>query len=129
MFAWRNAAWLGALLITLFLIYEVGHRTRQLEEEIAGIARQVEQEQETLHVLQAEWTYLTRPTRLRKLAAKHLDMRPTHHEQLVAMETIPEILRPMPVAHKPESPNARPLPARHRRAESVWEVLYTEEGR
>ena len=42
----------------------IGTEVRDLEDRLAAIHRDIAREQEALHVLRAEWSYLNRPGRL-----------------------------------------------------------------
>jgi hypothetical protein len=54
--------------------YQLKHRMLAFEDELARINRQVTAEQQAIHVLRAEWAYITQPQRLQALAGRHLDM-------------------------------------------------------
>ncbi|MEZ5691709.1 MAG: hypothetical protein R3D71_08610 [Rickettsiales bacterium] len=58
-----------------FAIYKIKYEVQSVRAEIADISKEVRKEKEALHVAAAEWAYLNRPERLRKLAAKYLDAR------------------------------------------------------
>ncbi len=45
--------------------------------------RAIVQRQDEIRALQAEWTYLNSPRRLKKLAVEVLNMRPTELNQMV----------------------------------------------
>lgn len=129
---WRNIFWIGTVLVLLLLIYEVGHRAQQLEADLQGVERQVAEERDAVHVLEAEWTYLTRPTRLQDLAARHSNLRPADHAQLIGLDLVPEPMKPLPAMVKPDSPEKpaiRPVAASGAAAPkgSLWEALHFEQ--
>ena len=71
----------GAVVVSLFTLK---YQVQELEKELAGLNRQIYENQESIHVLKAEWTYLLDPTRLRELAEKHLNMRSVQPNQVAA---------------------------------------------
>lgn len=65
-----------------FVLYSLEHSTRGTERETARIDRQMADERETMKLLAAEWSNLTQPARLQKLAEEHLELKPTNLLQL-----------------------------------------------
>ncbi len=92
----------GAVAMTLFALkYEV----QGLERELQMVNRQILADQEALHILNAEWSYLNRPSRLSGLVRRHLDLVEVKSEQIRNIDTIP--VRPVP-AIKPTPPGTAP---------------------
>lgn len=90
--------------IGLFLLkYEV----RTLEGQLAGINRDIRANQEAIHVLRAEWSYLNDPERLRELNERHLGMKPFRGEQLANIADLP--MAPPRPGDEP-APPATPTP-------------------
>lgn len=72
--------------VGLFLLkYEV----QSLEERLASVNADIRRNQESIHVLKAEWSYLNDPTRLRELNERHLSLKPYLPEQVVAIADLP----------------------------------------
>ena len=95
---WVCAA--GAAAATLFALK---HEVQRLERELQMVNRQILADQEALHILNAEWSFLNRPSRLAGLASRHLDLVQMESAQLRDIDTIP--VRPVP-AVKPVPPPA-----------------------
>lgn len=76
------------LLVSGFVLYSLEHVTRGIEREIAGYQRGIEEETENMRLLNAEWSSLTRPDRLRALAEKHLGLSTLKAQQIVKFEEI-----------------------------------------
>ncbi|MEN8723481.1 MAG: hypothetical protein ABF335_11405 [Alphaproteobacteria bacterium] len=79
---------LGAVITILALIvgtYELKYTVKDKAAKIASLEREIKLEQETIGILQTEWTYLTDPTRLESLAARHLDLEPLAASQWVVV--------------------------------------------
>lgn len=82
--------WTTAAAITAYALFYVSYRVESLEDQLASINRQILKEQETIHVLEAEWSYLNRPDRLQKLADQLLpEMQPLNSTQFVSLDDIP----------------------------------------
>jgi hypothetical protein len=76
----------GCLGVALFLVkYEVQDR----EEQLASLHREILSNQEAVHVLEAEWSYLNRPSRLEALVRRHLDLVPLDATQLGQLDLLP----------------------------------------
>ena len=98
--------------VALFLIkYEVQTR----EEQLAALQREILANQEALHVLEAEWSYLNRPDRLESLVRRHLDLVPMDTRRVGQLDRLPMRLpmpeagadaadKPQPVALTPQQP-------------------------
>lgn len=82
---------LSVVAVALALVlFSVKYRVQDLEEELARVTRQIDAERRAQHVLHAEWSYLTDPQRLRRLASRHLpDLRPITPEQLGTFADLP----------------------------------------
>ena len=58
------------LVALAYVIYEVKYQARALDEEIAGLSKEIEAERDGVAVLRAEWSLLNRPERIERLAAE-----------------------------------------------------------
>lgn len=56
----------------VFGVYLVKYQVQTLQQELASKQRELSGERESIHLLGAEWAYLTRPDRLEALQEKHL---------------------------------------------------------
>lgn len=91
-----------AVGVGLFMLkYEV----QGLEDELARLNREIRSDRAAVHVLQAEWSYMNDPARLRDLASRHLGMAPLAPDQVSTVAQLP--LRPAP---EPEAEAAPALP-------------------
>ncbi|MEK7246203.1 MAG: hypothetical protein AAB223_09315 [Pseudomonadota bacterium] len=81
----------GALSLGL---YVVKHRVIELEGRLTEINRGIARDQQAIHVLRAEWSYLNEPARLRDLASRHLGMTPATGGQFGAPMALPVRLAP-----------------------------------
>ncbi len=83
---------------TAFYSYSVAHKARQGERQIRALQAEIAEERESMKLLQAEWSFLTRPQRLEKLAAEHLRLNRVTPPQLVRLERLKARLPARPAA-------------------------------
>lgn len=106
--------------VALFLIK---HEVQTREEQLAELHRDILANQEALHVLEAEWSYLNRPDRLESLVRRHLDLVPMDTRRLGQLDRLPmrlpapdtgPLTAPEPIALTPRQPaigpSSPPLP-------------------
>ena len=98
-------------------MFHVTFKVEQLEAELKDLNRQIVKEQETIHVLKAEWHYLNRPQRLEALSAELLpSMTPLAATKITLIEDLPERLSKPHVEPPAIVPRGAPvLPASSRR--------------
>lgn len=78
-----NAFLVMVALVSGFVLYSLEHTTRGLERQIARLESDFAREQENIKFLNAEWSSLTRPDRLKALAAQYLGLQPLQSTQIV----------------------------------------------
>lgn len=71
------------------LNYALKQTVTSLEDELARLTREAYKTQESLHLLQAEWSYLNEPSRLQALVSKHLPGIPLSTAQLITYDQLP----------------------------------------
>lgn len=71
-----NSRFAAGFLIVFSIIglFFVKHNVRNMDREITKINREILKEKEAIHVLNAEWVFLTQPSKISKLASKHLSL-------------------------------------------------------
>ncbi|HLY56138.1 MAG TPA: hypothetical protein VKS60_11310 [Stellaceae bacterium] len=124
--------WLALDLLLGFALYETKYAVQRLEDDRVKIDRQIALDRDQIHVLNAEWSFLTQPDRLGRLAGKFLSLQPLTAAQLGAFDTLPlkgddpavaandrdvpisEVLKAMQIAATP--PAVQPAPATKARA-------------
>lgn len=75
--------------VAAYALYMVKFSVQNLQREVAVTKAQLAQEKEALHLLNAEWAYLNRPERLRRLADAHLDLVPLDSRRIDNLELLP----------------------------------------
>lgn len=61
-----------------------------LRQQNAALQYSIQEERLALHMLQAEWVYLSRPDRLAALAEKYLPLLPLKAKEVVAWQALPQ---------------------------------------
>ena len=72
-----------------FGLFKVKHEVQILEEELTHFHHTILTDQESIHVLNAEWSYLNRPRYLQKLNVKFLGFKPVSAERITTIEKLP----------------------------------------
>ena len=107
-----NSILVITLLGAAFVVYSLEYSIRQGERDIALAKKETRQARETIRLLDAEWSLLSRPERLQRLAIKHLKLRPMGARQMVRVNSLvsrlPERPAPDPTQTK-NDPIARML--------------------
>lgn len=57
-------------------VFHCKHQVQQLEDELSVLDKHILNAQESIHVLEAEWSYLNRPKRLQDLNDLYLHHKP-----------------------------------------------------
>jgi hypothetical protein len=110
---WMWAALAVAVGISMYL---VKYKVQDLEDKLTAKQTQIERDSSTVRVLEAEWTYLNDPGRLRRLSAQYLEFGPPISQNVVDIDALPmrgtprDEIAPTPAGEK--SPHGvPPLPA------------------
>ncbi len=94
--------WSALVFATGAALFQIAFEVDRLEEDLTALNREIVKEQEALHVLRAEWAYLTRPSRIRALSEELLpELRPPAIDQIVTVSETPEKPAP-PAAETPD---------------------------
>lgn len=79
--------WVGIAGVACVALFNITFKVEQLQDELNSLNKQILQEQKAVHVLQAEWGYLTRPERIETLAQRLLpDLQPPTALQVGTIE-------------------------------------------
>lgn len=70
-------------------LYLVKYSVQDVQRNVASLKKELASEKESLHLLHAEWAYLNRPDRLRRLADRHLDLTPIDSRQIEQVSVLP----------------------------------------
>jgi hypothetical protein len=114
--------WLGLTIVASVALYHTSDRVNALDQQLHSLNAQIDAEQESLHVLKAEWVYLANPARVEAETLRHLDLQPTAPNRVAALQNIGDLLplhngvEPAPQIRTAE---AAPAPARIQRTTPV----------
>ncbi|MEW5704707.1 MAG: hypothetical protein AB1781_09010 [Pseudomonadota bacterium] len=81
--------WLPIAASVCFGLFLAKYEVQTLEAELASLNRIILARQEEIHVLQAEWAYLSRPERIQSLSERLLDLRPVAVEHIGTAQELP----------------------------------------
>ena len=116
-----SVLWAAAVVIVGYAMFQVKYEVMQQEDQLARLNRQIADSREAVRVLNAEWSFLTQPTRLAELAKRYLALTPIGTAQLGTIAAIPLRNPPAQAAPAPPTPEtgrpAAPQPATGVRAE------------
>jgi cell division protein FtsL len=105
-----NAILVVAVLISGFALYSLEHKTRGLERQASKLKRGIDSEVENMRFLSAEWSSLTRPDRLKRLAEQHLGLTTLQAKQIVTLDELGSKLPAEPIV-KLEAQGSDPIGA------------------
>lgn len=106
-----NLFWVALAGTLGYGLYHLKHEVKALEDELFRLNRQVLAEQQAIHVLRAEWSYINQPQRLQSLVQRHLDLQPTKPAQIGTLATLPARPAEAPASVAADSSPAAPTPA------------------
>ena len=70
-------------------LYMVKYSYDSRDDELASLEAQIRHERQQAAILNAEWSYLTRPQRVLNLSTNLLSLRPISTDRVVPLEAIP----------------------------------------
>lgn len=94
MLRWTTLIFTLLIAVAAWGLFHTSYEVRQLEAELAGLNRDIVEEQEAIAVLTAEWAYLNRPDRLGPLAHDLTRLAPIGPDQI--LQTPAELPFPLP---------------------------------
>lgn len=112
-------------------LYQLKHQVQALEDDLFRANRAILAEQEAIHVLHAEWSYMNQPARLQALASRHLDLQPTKPGQLGSLASLPPLPgtdAPPLLAASPPAPLAAAPSVKVLSTKTVAAALRTRDG-
>jgi cell division protein FtsL len=77
------------LLCLISAVFSVSNKVQKSEKKLVRLENKIEDEHESLRVLQAEWTFLNSPERLEKLARNFFGLVPSEGSQYLAIAALP----------------------------------------
>ena len=81
--------WVTLTCLVGFGMFVMKNQVQNLENELASINRNIEEDVKTIHILKAEWSHLNNPSRLRALATKHISLNQVKAEPIINYSALP----------------------------------------
>jgi cell division protein FtsL len=75
------------LFASVFGLFRVKYSVQYLHKDVQEMKRQIDQEKSTIHILNAEWTFLNQPKRLKELASRYLELKEVRAVQVKSVES------------------------------------------
>jgi cell division protein FtsL len=85
-----NLFWILLVAAFGFGTFMMKYQVQSLDEELARVNRSIREDEDSLHVLKAEWSRLSQPGRLDELARRYLELGPIMTAQLAHVEALPK---------------------------------------
>jgi hypothetical protein len=92
MIRWLQVVSVIAAAGAAIFVFQVKYRAEEVAERAATLQRQVDRENETLSLLEAEWSLLIQPMRVQELVERHADalnLQPLDPKQITRIENLP----------------------------------------
>lgn len=86
--------WFCLSILIGAVLFQTTQRVSDGRQKLAALTHDLQEEEETLRVLQAEWSYLNQPDRLEKLSREYLKLSPMKGQQFSRTGSI--AMRPAP---------------------------------
>jgi hypothetical protein len=109
--------WFCIVVAVGYAMFQVKYEVMQQEQTLASLNRQISEGREQIRVLNAEWSYLTRPSRLEELSTRFLHLNSMNSAQILPLSTVPE--RPDPSAPATAAPAVTPTASKPSRLAAV----------
>jgi len=78
-----------ALVLAAAYVYRIKLDSTVQAERVAKVRGEIRRERDVIASLRAEWAKLDNPSRIQKLAKRHLPLQPTSPTQIGGIETLP----------------------------------------
>src|SRR5215470_10495784 len=101
--------WVVVLALLGIGLFQVKYNVQGKERELREVRRQIEANYSSIHVLEAEWSYLNDPLRLADLARRHTGLVPTTPAQIGDFASLPPRLDDKPAAPDEREQQQPPL--------------------
>ena len=82
--------WFCITIAVGYAMFQVKYEVMQQEQTLAGINKQIADDREQIRVLDAEWSYLTRPSRIEELSTRFLHLGGMNSAQILPLTAVPE---------------------------------------
>ena len=85
--------WLALTMMTSLMLYHTSDRVNALSRDLRVIDAQIDSERASMHVLKAEWVYLSNPARIEAAVKRHMTgLQPTAPARVASLQDIGSLL-------------------------------------
>jgi hypothetical protein len=88
-----DVMWVGLVLIVATALFILKYEVQGLEETLAERQTEIDSHARAIQVLEAEWTFLNDPARLRRLGLEYLELAPIEPARIVSLQSLPFPIR------------------------------------
>ena len=85
-----NLIAVGGLVAAAVVVYDVKYSATYEAQKVARLNNEINQEREKIAALKAEWSVLSAPDRIQRLASKYLGMKPLPVSHIGGFASLPE---------------------------------------
>ena len=85
-----TVVWFCVVVAVGYAMFQVKYEVMQQEQALSGINKQIADDREQIRVLNAEWSYLTRPSRIEELNARFFHLGNVNSAQILPLSAVPE---------------------------------------
>lgn len=92
MIRWLQVVSVVAAVSAAVFVFHVKYRAEAVAERATELQRELDQEQETISLLEAEWSLLIQPARVQDVVERHADLlqlQPLDPEQITDLRSLP----------------------------------------
>jgi hypothetical protein len=92
MIRWLQVVSVVAASAAAIVVFQVKYRAEGVAERADELQREIDQENEALSLLEAEWSLLIQPARVQELVDRHseaLELQPLDPKQITRIENLP----------------------------------------
>jgi hypothetical protein len=104
--------WFCIVIAVGYAMFQVKYEVMQQEQTLASINKQITDGREQIRVLNAEWSYLARPSRLEELSTRFLHLNNMNSVQILPLSVVPERPDPSVPASTPVAASFASIPSR-----------------
>ena len=81
--------WIALVACVGYGMFQVKYEVQQLEDELARVNKSIASSKNAIHVLNAEWSFLTQPNRLDQMTKRYLTLGPIGNPQIGQLDGLP----------------------------------------
>ena len=85
----KNALCIVLVMFSITVSSHIKNSVYRMENELNQINIQNKNDAQNIHILNAEWSTLNNPARLRKLVKNHIALKPIQPEQIINYSALP----------------------------------------